>query len=58
MGLDIANVAKSLLIHSVPCFNLGGLEVCLGELSPPKASHGDGTDSMNWLQETFFKLVK
>jgi len=58
VGLDIRNVAKILLIHSVPCFNLGDLEVCLGELSPPKASHGDGTDSMNWLHETFLKLVK
>ena len=45
VGLDIPNVAKRLLIHSVPFFNLGGLEVCLEELSPPKASRGDGTDS-------------
>jgi len=27
---------KTLLIYSISYFNLGGLELCLGGLSPPK----------------------
>jgi len=29
-------LTKIRLIHSVSYFNFGGLEFCLGELSPPK----------------------
>jgi len=36
-------LTKPPLIHSVSCFNLGGLELCLGGLSIPKPPLGDGT---------------
>ena len=35
-GLDITKLTKSPLIYSVSRFNLGGLELCLVELGPPK----------------------
>jgi len=31
------------LIYNVTYFNLGGLEVCLEGLSPPKSPRGNGT---------------
>ena len=43
-GLDIIKLTKTQLIYSVSRFNLGGLELCLGRLSPPKLPRGDGTD--------------
>jgi len=43
-GLEIIKLIKTPLIYSVARFNLGGLEVCLGGLSPPKPHRGDGTD--------------
>jgi len=35
-GLDIIKLTRIPLIYSVSRFNLGGLELCLGGLSPPK----------------------
>jgi len=35
-GIDIENLIKSPMIHTVSYFDLGGLVVCLGVLSPPK----------------------
>jgi len=43
-GLDIIKLTKTRLIYSVSRFNFGGLELCLGGLSPPKPLRGDGTD--------------
>jgi len=37
---------KIPLIYGVSRFNLGGLELCLVVLSPPKPSRGDGTGRM------------
>jgi len=42
-GLDIIKLTKTPLIYSVSRFNLGGLELCLGGISPPKPPRGDGT---------------
>jgi len=36
-------LTKTLLIYSVPYFNLGGLELCLGGLSPPNPPVATGT---------------
>jgi len=36
-------LTKIPLTYSVSYFNLEGLELCLGGLSPPKPSRGDGT---------------
>jgi len=33
---------KTPLTYSVSYFNLGGLELCLGGISPPKPPRGDG----------------
>jgi len=33
-GIDILKLTKTLLICSVSYFNVGGLEYCLGGLSP------------------------
>ena len=38
-----SNLTKIPLIYSVSYFSLGGLELCLGGLSPPKPPSGDGT---------------
>jgi len=44
-GLDIIKLTKILLIYSVSRFNLGGLKLCLGGLSPPKPPVATGLDS-------------
>jgi len=36
-GFDIENLIKNALIYSVSYFNLGGLRVLFGWLSPPKS---------------------
>jgi len=41
-----SNLTKIPLIYSVSYFNVGGLELCLGGLSPPKAPRGDGTGTI------------
>jgi len=41
-GLDIENFIKSPMVYSVSYFDLGGLVLCLGGLSPPKP-RGDET---------------
>jgi len=38
-------IIKTPLIYSVSRFHLGGLELCLGGLSPPKSSRGDRTEA-------------
>jgi len=49
-GLDTLKIDKSQLIYTVSCCNLGGLEPCLGRLSPQKLPHGDGTGpSVCWI---------
>jgi len=45
-GLDIMKLNKIPLIYGVSRFNMGGLELCLVVLSPPKPSRGDGTGRM------------
>jgi len=35
-GHDILKIDKTQLVYSVPYFNFGGLELCLGGLNPPK----------------------
>ena len=35
-GLEIIKLTETPLIHSVSRFKLGGLELCLGGLNPPK----------------------
>jgi len=35
-GLNIQKIDKTQLIYSVSYFNLGGLKLCFGGLSPPK----------------------
>jgi len=35
-------LTKTPLIYSVSRFSFGGLEPCLGRLSPPKPPRGDG----------------
>jgi len=44
-GLHIIKLTKTPLIYSVSRFNLGGLELSLGGLSPPKPPSDDGTAS-------------
>ena len=39
-GLDVENLTKTPMIHSVPYYDLGGL-------SPPKPPRGDGTGSVH-----------
>jgi len=48
-GVDILKIYKIPLVYSVSCFNLGGLELYLGELSPPKPSRElcSGLDTCN-----------
>jgi len=43
VGLDIIKLSKIPPIDSVSRFNLGGLEHCLGGLSPPNLPRDDGT---------------
>ena len=43
-GLTFQKLTKTQLIYSVSCFNLGGLELCLGGLSPQKLPRGDGAE--------------
>ena len=38
---------KNSATYSVSNFNLGGLELCSGGLSPPKSRPGDGTAERN-----------
>jgi len=45
-GLDIPKIYKTPLVCSVSYFNLGGFELCLGGLSPPRPHGGDGTGQM------------
>jgi len=35
-SIEIIKITKTPLIYSVSRFHLGGLELCLGRLSPPK----------------------
>ena len=42
-GLYIIKLSKIPLIYSVSRFTLGGLELCLGGLSPPQPPRCDGT---------------
>ena len=42
-GLDIMKLTNTPLIYSISRFSLGGLEFCLGRLSPPKPSRGGGS---------------
>jgi len=43
-GLDIENLIKSPMIHSVPYFDLRGLGTLFGGAKPTKSPRGDGTD--------------
>jgi len=42
-GLGIRKFEKNSTIHSVSYFNFGGLEFCLGGISPTNSPCGDGT---------------
>ena len=35
---------KKIIFCNISCFDLGGLELCLGGLNAPKPTRGDGTD--------------
>ena len=43
-----SNLTKILLTYSVSCFNLGGFELCLGGLSPPKSPVATGLYILHW----------
>ena len=49
--LTFWKLTKTLLIYNVSCFNLGGLELCFGRISPPKPSVATGLSST--LQKCF-----
>jgi len=48
-------LTKILLICSASCFNLGGLGALFKVLSPPKSTHGDGTNTKD--VDTVLQLV-
>jgi len=50
-GLGIIKLTKTPLIYSVSRFNLGGVELCLGEAKPTKAHMGTG------LQQSHYKFI-
>jgi len=50
-GIDIIKLTKTLLIYSVSRFNLGGLEVCLGGISPPNPPVATGLVSFHTAQK-------
>ena len=43
-GLHIIKLSETPFIYSASRFNLGGLELYLGGLSPPKSPRGNATD--------------